>query len=63
MVSIVDEEEEQQTPAQTMAAVEEEADGPADAVDPNVTFTDDLAYFHHIEGKIRLLKEEHHVVG
>lgn len=60
MVSIVEEVNDQ---GQTMAAVEEEADGPADAVDPNVEFTDELAFFHHIEGKIRLLKEEHHVVG
>lgn len=63
MANVVDEEEEQQTPAQTMSAVEEEADGPIPAVDPNVEFSDELAYFHHIEGHIRLLREEHHIVG
>lgn len=60
MVNIVEEANEE---GQTMAAVEEEEDGPNPAVDPNVSFTDELAFFHHIEGKIRLLKEEHHLVG
>ena len=60
MVNIVEEANEE---GQTMAAVEEEADGPADAVDPQVAFTDELAFFHHIEGKIRLLKEQHHLVS
>ena len=62
MANIVDEDEEQQTPAQTMAAVEEEEDGPTPAVDPNVAFTDDLVLFHHIESRVRLLRESHRLV-
>ena len=60
MVSVVEEEEPQ--PDETMAAVEEEADGPTPAVDPNVAFNDDHVLFHHIEGKVRLLQESHRLV-